>query len=255
MKCPFLEEVVVRYCRAYPIRKMIPSTADESVCLSDEHKTCPTFREVARVDVETEEIPQVKAETVNAPAVKGTADYFPSYWSKICDVLNCPVCPYRFQCLGAERRWLREPVLIHGFAVMRDFYYAKWHTWLQIKDDKTVRVGLDDFSQKLLGNITGIDLPEKGTKIVPNEPICNIFTDGWGVDMLAPIEGEVIATNPNVLQEPSLLNSNPYKLGWLLEIKTKNIDKKVETMLKGEEAIIWLQNELDKLHEQVEEGV
>lgn len=49
MKCPFLEEIVVRYCKAYPVKKLIPSASSDvlSVCLSKEHSNCPEYKEVA----------------------------------------------------------------------------------------------------------------------------------------------------------------------------------------------------------------
>lgn len=257
MKCPFLEEVVVRYCKAYPVRKMIPCTADESKCLDDEHEKCATYREVARVDVsveraETKKRPVMEPET---PPLKGSADFFPPYWANYCKVLNCPVCPYRFQCLGAERRWLNEPVFIHGFAVMRNLYYARWHTWLQPRPEKTVRIGLDDFSQKLLGNIVNVELPPLGTLLKKKETAWKVITKGWCTDILSPIDGEVIDVNPNVSANASVLNQRPYKTGWVIELKPRAIDESLSSLLYGEKAIAWITDELDRLHEQVETDI
>ncbi len=255
MKCPFLEEVLVRYCKAYPIRKMIPSSGEESICFGEEHCDCSTYREVARVDATPAEAPQAKPEYKAEPPLKGSADFFPAYWSKLCKVLNCPVCPYRFQCLGAEKKWLREPVIIHGFAILRDLYYSKWHTWIQIKDESVIRIGLDDFSQNLLGDISGIELPEVGTILKVKEPAWKVLIDSWGIDLLSPIDGEVIEINLKLSDDLSILNSDPQKTGWILEVKPENLDEKVESMLHGEKAITWLSDELDRLHTHVEEGI
>jgi len=255
MKCPFIEEVVVRYCKAYPIRKMIPNSGEESICLGEEHCNCSTYREVARVDVAPEEAPQAKPEYKPEPSLKGSADFFPAYWSKLCKVLNCPVCPYRFQCLGAEKKWLREPVLIHGFAILRDLYYSQWHTWMQVKSEDVIRIGLDDFSQNLLGDISGIELPEVGTILKVKEPAWKVIIDSWSIDLLSPIDGEVIEINRKLSDDLSMLNSDPQKTGWVLEIKPGNLEERAESMLQGEKAIAWLGSELDRLHTNVEEGV
>jgi len=265
MKCPFLEEVIVRYCKAYPVRKMIPSSGEDSICLGEEHCACGTYREVARVDVQSEEDVIAEAPTRKAPKsseypaetppVKGSADFFPAYWAKFCKVVNCPVCPYRFMCLGAERRWMREPVLIHGFEIIRDMYYSTWHTWLQIRKDKTVRIGLDDFSQNLLGNITGIELPEIGTILKEKESAWKVIVNGWEIDLLSPINGEIIDVNRKIADDLTIINRDPHKTGWILELKPVELDEKIELMLHDEKAISWLDSELDKLHSRVEDGI
>ena len=256
MKCPFLEEVVVRYCKAYPIRKMIPDSSQESICLSDEHRTCSTYREVARVDVQVEDevVREVIEEHPEAPALKGSADYFPAYWAKFCKVLNCPVCPYRPQCLGAERRWLREPVLIHGFAVQRDLYYAPWHTWAKLQPDRVLRVGMDDFAQNLVGEITGVELPQKGTFIKEGEPAWKVLSKNWAVEFLSPVSGEIVDVNEKLAKECEALKKDPYKTGWVIAVKPgDDVYEDLDSLIKGDNAITWITAELDKLHSSVEE--
>ncbi|RKZ30767.1 hypothetical protein DRQ36_04350 [bacterium] len=261
MKCPFLEEVVVRYCKAYPVRKLIPCSSEESVCLSDEHLNCDTYQEVAMVAKKIEEaieVPEIEVsapETPEYPPLEGKPAYFPHYWSKLCKVLNCPACPYRAQCFAAESKWLNEPVLVRGFSLLRGLYFSKWHTWVNLRKDGTVMVGLDDFAQKLLGGITSVGLPEKGEKIEAAGSAWKVGVDSTEVELFSPMDGEVVDVNEGLSEKPSLLNENPYRKGWVYTLKPTDLEKSIGILVNGEDAIDWLEAEADRLYASAEKDL
>jgi len=58
-----------------------------------------------------------------------------------------------------------------------------------------------------------------------------------------------------VCKDPSVLNRDPYKMGWVLELQPHALEEKVELIPHGEDAISWFDSELDKLHQQIEDGI
>jgi len=259
MKCPFLEEVVVRYCKAYPIRKLIPCSEEESICVSDEHSECSTYKDVARVAEKIEEVveeQEIKEEPREPyPVLGGKTPYFPAYWPKLCKVLNCPACPYRALCFAAESRWLKEPVFVRGVEILRGLYFSEWHTWINVKKDGNINVGMDDFAQKLVGNISRVKLPEIGTKIKKGENAWKVGVDSTDIDLFSPITGEIIEVNRGLIEKPSTINENPYKQGWVFTLKSAELEKELASLLNGDNAIAWLENETDKLYSQVEKDL
>ena len=150
---------------------------------------------------------------------------------------------------------LMKPIYIHKVKVAKELYYSEWHTWIKVTKDNTVKIGLDDFSQKLLGKITKVELPKVGDIIAEKGPAWKVRSDGWGINLLSPIAGEVIAVNQKLSEDCSSLNEDPYKNGWVLELKPDKLEEKTGLMLFGEKAVTWFEEEFDVLHSQVKDDI
>lgn len=253
MKCPFLEEVVVRYCKAYPIRKMIPCSSEENTCIGDGHFGCSTFQEMAGDDLNLKEEMMAKTDSTSHeyPSLKASSNFFPPYWSKICRPSNCPACIYRSQCYAAEGKWLKEPVLVSGFVMQRGLHFSRTHTWAKTRKAEAVRVGFDDFAQKLLGNITKVELPEMGSTVKQGESSWRVKCGSRSADLLSPIDGEVIDVNEKLFKDTSLINEDPYGNGWVLTLKPYHLEKDLKLLYQGDQARTWLENDADRLHRRV----
>jgi glycine cleavage system H lipoate-binding protein len=83
--------------------------------------------------------------------------------------------------------------------------------------NETVRVGMDDFAQKLVGVPAKIELPKIGSTLNQGENGWRLQFNGKSVDMLSPLNGEVVAVNEEIIQNPAILNDDPYQKGWLLK--------------------------------------
>ncbi len=257
MKCPFLEEVVVRYCQAYPVRKMIPCSSEEKTCIGDGHFQCETFRQIAGEPFHSQEETMAKRESVpqEYPLLKASSAFFPPNWAKICRPSNCPACIYRSQCFAAEGKWMKEPVLVSGFVMQRGLHFSRAHTWAKTRKVDAVRVGFDDFAQKLLGNITRIELPEKGSTLKQGEPSWTVTCNSRSADLLSPIDGEIISVNEKLLEDTSFINKDPYGNGWVLTLKPFNLEENLRLLYQGDEARTWLENDADRLHRRVEKDL
>jgi len=137
---------------------------------------------------------------------------------------------------------------VFGFQVPSENYYLhKGHAWVLPEGDDRVRVGLDDFSQKLLGPAEWVKLPEIG-KVYYQDHLCMaLFRQGKKASFEAPVDGAIEAINPKVRQNPSLIHDDPYGEGWLFMVKPVNLRRNLENLLSGDDAVIWIDEESHRL--------
>jgi glycine cleavage system H lipoate-binding protein len=163
------------------------------------------------------------------------------------------LCEYD-QLLGEEDLSAHSAVQFNkvaGFMVADGYYYHKGHSWARIEHGGFVRLGVDDFTWRLLG-ATDISLPKIGTKLKPNETGWSIKREEMTAEVLSPMSGIVMATNQNALREPNLSKKDPYGKGWLVVIDpVSGLKKKTRSLLFEQKAISWLKDEVRKLEEMV----
>ena len=106
--------------------------------------------------------------------------------------------------------------------------YVASHEWLRLEDDGTITVGITEHAQDLLGDVVYVELPEVGANITVDEEIAVVESVKAASDVYAPISGDVIEDNPEVI------NSDPYGEGWLYKMKAANLED-YEGLLSAEE--------------------
>ena len=100
----------------------------------------------------------------------------------------------------------------------QDLYYAKTHEWVRLDDDVAV-VGITDFAQNQLSDLTFVELPEVGTAVEAGDEVAVLESVKAASDIYAPIAGEIVEVNDALEDAPELVNNNPYEEGWLFKIK------------------------------------
>ena len=99
-----------------------------------------------------------------------------------------------------------------------DLKYAATHEWVRLEEDGTVTVGISDHAQELLGDIVFIELPEEGAVVTAKQEISVVESVKAASDIYAPISGEIIAINEDLVDAPETVNSAPYTDGWFCRI-------------------------------------
>lgn len=127
----------------------------------------------------------------------------------------------------------------------RDSYYTPGHLWLRPMSPQTVRVGVDDIAQRLLGTVKSIELPEAGTHVRRGEPIADLLCGHDHVVLRAPIAGTIAAANPRLVNAPVLLHRDPYRRGWFVDIKPQEAG--FDGFVAAGPARAWLANEEQRL--------
>ncbi|MCX5894184.1 MAG: glycine cleavage system protein H [Deltaproteobacteria bacterium] len=137
---------------------------------------------------------------------------------------------------------------VFGFQVPTSTYYLhRGHAWAVLESPDQVRVGLDDFSQKLLGRADDLKLPEVG-KVYYQDHIClALVRQGHKAPFLGPMDGTVSAINPKVRQKPGLIHDDPYGEGWLFMVTPSNLQRNLNNLLCGDMNAAWIDHEAHRL--------
>jgi glycine cleavage system H protein len=104
-------------------------------------------------------------------------------------------------------------------SVPSDLRYAKSHEWLKPAGDGTATVGITDYAQNSLGDITYVQVPKVGTVLAAGQVFGVVESVKAASDLYSPVAGEVIAVNPALDSAPETVNSAPYDGGWMLKLK------------------------------------
>lgn len=100
-----------------------------------------------------------------------------------------------------------------------DLRYAKSHEWLRSEADGTATVGITDYAQSSLGDITFVQLPKVGATLKAGETFGVVESVKAASDLYLPVAGTVLAINSALDGAPETVNSAPYDGGWMLKLK------------------------------------
>jgi glycine cleavage system H protein len=103
-----------------------------------------------------------------------------------------------------------------------DLRYAKSHEWLKPAGDGTATVGISDYAQNSLGDITYVQLPKVGAAFKAGEAFGVVESVKAASDLYAPVAGAVVAVNDALNAAPETVNLSPYDAGWILKLKLAN---------------------------------
>ena len=97
--------------------------------------------------------------------------------------------------------------------------YAKSHEWLKAEADGTVTIGITDYAQNSLGDITYVQAPKLGAMFKAGEVFGVVESVKAASDLYAPVAGTVVAVNAALESAPETVNRAPYAEGWMLRLK------------------------------------
>ena len=142
---------------------------------------------------------------------------------------------------------------VKGFDVPMEYHFHNGHTWARIESGGYIRIGLDDFSLKLLGQADAFDLPLMGKELDQGHV-------GWGLkrkdntaDVLSPVGGVIVEVNARLRENPEIANQEPYGDGWLFMVQTPDIKKSVKNLMSDSKSIDWINTEVQMLENMIEE--
>jgi glycine cleavage system H protein len=102
-----------------------------------------------------------------------------------------------------------------------DLKYTRTHEWVRISGT-VAEVGITDFAQNQLSDVTYVELPEVHKKLETGKEACTVESIKAASDIYAPLSGTVIEINSTLSSNPEIVNSDPYGKGWLFKIKIEN---------------------------------
>ncbi|MFW9922052.1 MAG: glycine cleavage system protein H [Candidatus Thorarchaeota archaeon] len=128
------------------------------------------------------------------------------------------------------------------------YYYTggDGHIWVQKLADGKVKVGFDDFGQKLAGKILFVRTVPEGKERPKGKSLGTIETGKYVGAIKCPLSGMIEQINPDIKDTPALINEDPYNKGWIAIIAPSNLEVEIkEEFIFGEKALReWMKTEI-----------
>lgn len=102
--------------------------------------------------------------------------------------------------------------------VPSDLRFAKTHEWVRVTGEMAT-VGITDHAQHELTDVVFVELPQVGRRLKAAEACAVVESVKTASDIYAPVSGEIVAVNAEVVNNPALVNSDPYQAGWFFRVR------------------------------------
>ncbi|GII01193.1 glycine cleavage system protein GcvH [Planobispora takensis] len=105
-------------------------------------------------------------------------------------------------------------------SIPEELNYTKEHEWIAgVDDGLTLTVGITAYAAEALGDVVYVQVPEVGASIAAGDAVGEVESTKSVSDIYAPVAGEIVEVNAAVVDDPSLVNSDPYGEGWLFRVR------------------------------------
>ena len=171
---------------------------------------------------------------------------------KICDNgFMCHKCKFdqmiEDTILTSDPSILRGALEVEGFTYPESYHFHRGHAYAVIDYGGRIKVGLDDFSSRLVGVVDKIEVPRMGETVEVNAPGWELRREGASAEMLSPLSGIVTAVNTKALRCPDLINQSPYENGWLYVLEPTSMKSDLKNLLFANEVAEWARSETGRL--------
>lgn len=137
------------------------------------------------------------------------------------------------------RTWMTQ--LSEWFRVPDGYAFHRGHGWARPEPSGVLTLGIDDFAQQLVGTLSAVHLPRAGAELQTGSPAWALEAAGKRVDVLAPVAGTVLAVNTDVLENPALVNDDPYGRGWLVKVQARRGLSALKDLMSAAAARRWME--------------
>ena len=114
-----------------------------------------------------------------------------------------------------------------------DLRYTPSHEWVRLEDDGSLVVGITEHAQEQLGDLVYVETPQIDAEVETEAAIAVVESVKAASDIYAPVGGTIADANPDLADEPELVNTDPYGKGWLFKMTPANATE-LEQLLDAE---------------------
>jgi glycine cleavage system H protein len=170
------------------------------------------------------------------------------------------------------RRFALAGLDVTDFRLPKGLFFHKGHTWVNIETSGKMKIGVDDFAQRILGRFDGFMLRNVGEFVKQGEEILSVRQGKRTAVFNSPVDGVirsinekvtedpivkreypyvdgVILINEKVTEDPIVVREYPYEAGWIYSIEPTNLAIDVERLISNKKALSWLRNEIRKFRD------
>ncbi len=142
---------------------------------------------------------------------------------------------------GEQNRASRREFTIPGGVLV-----SAGHCWVNLAEDGTAKVGIDDFAKKLLGTINTIEFPNVGMTIKAGQPLFAVNQGHRRAQFYAPISGKVIKLNKYLAKDCAILDATSHGENWICVIEGNDLDAELPKLKIGKSAVTMFQDDIDE---------
>ena len=116
---------------------------------------------------------------------------------------------------------------------MSEVKYSKEHEWIRLEGD-IATIGITQHATEMLGDIVFAELPEKGSNLEKDGTAGVVESTKAASDVYTPVGGEVVETNPSIVDNPSIINQDPENIAWFFKLRIKD-KSEMDTLMSKDE--------------------
>lgn len=262
MRCPFLREAQVKFCRASAYRKMIVRLAEQPEnerCSSREYLNCPAAKQHLEDRPSIDHCPFLHESLVQYCTGASVTKYIPYTESvlsqcgtdshKYCELFSSLAQPIENEtnfeitehCINGSHH------NVDDIKIPSNLYFSPNHMWMEIGDDGVCHIGIDAFLAKVLGSVDHITfVTTKGFQ----RPTISFSVRGVDLQFVFPLQVNILRANTYLRTNPEKIFADPYTIGWLFEVtyeQNKNRTKRINGLISGENVYSWMKQELERM--------
>ncbi len=118
-------------------------------------------------------------------------------------------------------------------SVPKSLKYSNSHEWVRQDEDDLLTVGVTDHAQTMLGDLVYVELPELEGSFETGQEVAVVESVKAAADVYSPVSGEIVEINELLLENPQLINEDPYGKGWLFRIRP--FESELKDLLSADE--------------------
>lgn len=262
MRCQFLREAQVKYCRASAYRKMIIRLAEQTEnerCSSKEYIHCPAAKELLEENPSSSHCPFLQENLVQYCAAAAVTKYIPYTESvlsqcgteshRYCELHLALAQPHEPSPDGpaASGRGSSHIFTVDDVKIPEGLSFTPNHMWIDIGSDGTCHIGIDAFLAKVLGAIDHVTfVTTKGF----HRPSVSLSVNGVDLQFIFPVPMNIVRANTYLRTNPEKIIADPYSVGWLFETtEEKNKKNRMEGLITGRQRTEWMTKEMARMTE------
>ncbi|NIA03986.1 MAG: glycine cleavage system protein H [Nitrospiraceae bacterium] len=133
---------------------------------------------------------------------------------------------------------------IDNYELPDELLYNTDYSWIKIEDD-IATLGVIEPAAKIVNYFVFAKTPEKGTKLKKGDTYISLEAIKWTGHLTTPLSGEIIEVNEDIIDDPSIINKDPYNKGWIMKIKISNRDE-IKELKHTNEISEWIKSDVLK---------
>jgi CheY-like chemotaxis protein len=144
---------------------------------------------------------------------------------------------------------LADAAAAHEYCIPGGVFLSSGHLWVRIEPSGQVRIGIDDFVRKAIGEIDAVSLPEKGASCEQGQVLFSVTRSRKRAPFVAPLTGKVLQVNDALTRRPAEIAENPYGAGWICVLDPQDLDADLKNLRIGQPVLAWYQDEISRLQD------